>query len=487
MTQTPLPMLDGTIIAAPHVDRKLAGDMGTLQLVFAVLSYNAPLGVLATVVALVIGYGIGLGAPLLFIVLGLLMALFAVGYTAMSRHLPNPGAFYSYITAGLGRPLGLGGSFVAMLSYTLAMISMLIFASLALASLVQDTLHGPAVAWWVWALAFIAIVGVLGYRRVDVSARVLGILLGLEVLIVLAWEVCVFAAGGDGGSLTYSSFDPQVALGGGVAVGMIFAISCFGGFEATAIFRDEVRDPVRTVPRATYLAIGFLTVFYAAGSWALIQALGESKAVGAIAEHPTTAFFDMVSRYLGATGYHLVTVLIISSAFAGLMAYHNVLSRYLFSLGVDGILPQAVGVAHPRLKSPHRASLSLSIATAVYVLGVVLTQASPTEVYIQLIGVAGYSFIILFVLAAIGIAAYLARTEVAGLSVWQRYAAPGAAAVLMTVIGIIATSKIDLLTNSPSLSAISLDVTYGAVLAGIVLALLFRTFRPEVFARIGRQ
>src|SRR3546814_5404221 len=95
-------------------------------------------------------------------------------------------------------------------------------------------------------------------------------------------------------------------MAGSVATGLIFAVSCFSGFEATAIFRDEVRDPEKTIPRATYLAIAMLTIFYTVGSWAFIQALGEADAVRTIAAHPSTAFFDMVARYLGTVGYHSV-------------------------------------------------------------------------------------------------------------------------------------------------------------------------------------
>lgn len=470
-----------------HTNHRLAGDMGTLQLIFAVLSYNAPLGVMAIIVPLVIGFGIGIGAPLLFILLGLLMALFAVGYTVMSQRLPNPGAFYSYITAGLGRPLGLGASFVAMLSYTMAMIGALIFVSMAVTSLVHDTFDGPNIAWWVWALTFIALVGTLGYRQVDVSARVLGILLSLEVLIVAIWDAAIFITKGSQNALTFSSFDPHVAMSGSVAAGIIFAIGCFSGFEATAVFRDEVREPEKTIPRATYLAIAFLTVFYTLGSWALTQALGEGKAAGTIAANPTTVFFNMTTQYLGMLGYHIVTVLIISSAFAGLMAYHNVLSRYLFSLGVDGILPRGVGIPHPQFKSPNRASMLLSVATAICVLGVVLIHTSPTDVFILLTGVAGYSFIVLFVLAALGIACYLARAGSADLSIWQRYVAPISSAVVMIVIGIFATRNIDLITNSQSLSVLSLDATFGSLLVGVGVALAFRVLRPGVFARIGRQ
>src|SRR3546814_3783172 len=98
-------------------------------------------------------------------------------------------------------------------------------------------------------------------------------------------------------------------------------------------------------------------------------ALGEADAVRTIAAHPSTAFFDMVARYLGTVGSHSVIVLIISGGFAGLMAYHNVLSRYLFSLGVAGILLRGIGIPHPRLKSPSRPRLMVSDLPTLSVLG----------------------------------------------------------------------------------------------------------------------
>src|SRR3546814_2734701 len=114
--------------------------------------------------------------------------------------------------------------------------------------------------------------------------------------IVAIWDAAVRSSRVTAGELTCSSFDPHVAMAGLVATGLVFAVSCFSGFEATAIFRDEVRDPEKTIPRATYLAIAMLTIFYTVGSWAFIQALGEADAVRTIAAHPSTAFFDMVAR-----------------------------------------------------------------------------------------------------------------------------------------------------------------------------------------------
>ena len=45
----------------------------------------------------------------------LILAVFSMGYVAMSRKVVNAGAFYTYMTHGLGKPAGVAGSFVAVL------------------------------------------------------------------------------------------------------------------------------------------------------------------------------------------------------------------------------------------------------------------------------------------------------------------------------------------------------------------------------------
>jgi amino acid transporter len=68
--------------------------------------------------------------------------------------------------------------------------------------------------------------------------------------------------GGGAEGPTIAPFKMDEILSGSPGLGILFASACFLGFEATAIYRAEVVDPDRTVPRATYLAVGFITVFY---------------------------------------------------------------------------------------------------------------------------------------------------------------------------------------------------------------------------------
>ena len=80
----------------------------------------------------------------------------------------------------------------------------------------------------------------------------LGVVLVLEVVAVVAIDLGVLFSGRE---LVGRTFSPAEAMSGAPGLGLLFAFLGFFGFEATAVFRNEARDPDRTVPRATYVAV----------------------------------------------------------------------------------------------------------------------------------------------------------------------------------------------------------------------------------------
>ena len=58
-------------------------------------------------VPIAVGIGNGIGAPAGFWIGIVMLALFSVGYVKMMRSVPSSGGFYSFISHGLGRPLGM--------------------------------------------------------------------------------------------------------------------------------------------------------------------------------------------------------------------------------------------------------------------------------------------------------------------------------------------------------------------------------------------
>ncbi|MGH1553405.1 APC family permease [Streptomyces sp. L7] len=135
---------------------------------------------------------------------------------------------------------------------------------------------GPDLPWWLWAGVLWGLVAVLGFRNIEVGTKVLSVLLVLEVGIVTVMTVAILAQGGAHG-IDFESFTPGAFNTGSAGIGVMFAVASFVGFEATAIYSEEARDPKRSVPRATYLAVIAIGGFYALSSWAVVLAVGTDE------------------------------------------------------------------------------------------------------------------------------------------------------------------------------------------------------------------
>jgi len=473
--------------ALAHSGHSLRGRMGTLGLLFAVLAYNAPVGIFVAFLPVVIGYGNGLGAPVSFLVAGAILGLFAVGFVAMGKHLPNPGAFYAYITAGMGRPAGLAASFLALSAYNLIQLGTYSFVGLALQAFVRDSLSGPDIAWWVYTLVAMLMVGVVGYFNVEVSAKVLTVALAFELILVGLYNAVVVGRGGAEG-LHFESFTPDAFLSGSLGLGLLFAMTMFGGFEATAIFREEVRDPERDVPRATYLAVALITVLYAVGTWVIIQALGAGSAVEMTATDPAGSVLASAQSFLGSFGRDAFTILVITSGLAAILSTHNIAARYGFSLAMDGILPKFFAGVHQHHGSPHRCSIGTSVLMVAALAVLIATVGESSTLYASIIGFGGYVILVLLLVTAVSVLVYLNRHRATGFSPWQRTISPVAAIVGLSVTIYLATTNLALLIGgSQTLANVFLGLLAGLAGLGVALALLFRRTRPDVYRRIGRQ
>lgn len=465
---------------------QLEGHMGVVELALTVLAFAAPLASVVGVLPLVIIFG-GVGAPLAFVAATVMLLLFAVGYTTMSRYLPNPGAFYAYISVGLNKTLGLSASFLAMLGYVMIGLGVTLFFGIVAQDLVATTFGGPTLAWWLYSLALIVAVGIFGYFRIDLSAKVLTVVMLLEIAIVLVFDVAVAADGGaEGRSLepfAWGSFSE-----GSVGVAVLFAVITFIGFEATAIFREETKNPRRTIPRATYLAVGFIGTFYALTTWLLIVAYGTPNATGVANSNAPAMFTDAMDEFVGLWARDVVSVLVVTSGFAAVLSCQNITARYGYSLGVDKALPSVLGRVHPRHGSPYASSLAL---TGVFLVGVLAFSGSePAITYGWLAGAGGFPLLMLMFLTSVAVLVFFRRSreEINDTTYWHTLIAPALAIAGLGTALYLSFTNFVLLTGGDRSTAIALQVLIWSVfVTGIAVALLYRAKRPQVYARIGRQ
>lgn len=463
----------------------LSGHLGTLDIVFTVLAYNAPLTVVTGFLGLIVSVGNGLGAPVTFLISGALVFLFAVGFTTMSKHVPNAGAFYAYITVGLGRPLGLGSALMAMLAYGFLLIGMYLYAGVVYPSLVSHFFNAAPFAWWTYSLALMALVAVLGYLSISLSAKVLTVALICEVLLVFAWEAAIAITNGPSG-LSPSWLTLRAATSGSIGVGLLLGVTSFAGFEATAVFREEARDPHVTVPRATYVAVIVLSVLFASAAYFFICGYGPSAALAKSHADPSMASLNSIGLFLGRFGRDAVNLLLCTSVFACVLALHSILARYIYCLGVDKTLPRSLAAVHARHGSPYRASALVSILMLVALFGLVKASVRPYVGYGALTGTGGYVLLILLILTSLSVVVFFLRTGVA-ISRWKTVYAPLISFVLLVIVGALATLNLGLLTGSSKV-AVSLLLIIGAtLLAGCGYAVWLKTERPHVYLSIGRQ
>ncbi|MFD4197181.1 APC family permease [Amycolatopsis thermoflava] len=458
--------------------RSLTGSLGAGSIVFMVVAAAAPLTVVAGSVPLGVALGNGAAFPATFVLCCVVLLLFAVGFCAMSRHVPNAGAFYAYVREGLGRAPGLGAAFLALVTYTAVQLAVYGYLGAALDGLVQHY-GGPALPWWVWSLAALAVVGLLGYRHIELSSKVLGVLLLCEAGIVLVFDAVVTVRGGDGG-LSTAFLQPAQIGSGSVGIAIMFAIASFIGFEATAVFRDEARDPARTIPRATYLSLLLIAGFYTLSSWAVVSAWGDTAAVEQAGADPGNMLITTVGRYLGTAGADVVQVLLITSLFAALLSFHNVIARYAFSLGNSGALPAACGRSHHRHGSPHVSSLAQSVSAVVLIAVFALAGMDPvTQVFSWMAGTATVGVLVLMTLTCLAVVVFFRRTRV-DRRAWHTFAAPvlglaGLAGCLVLTVLNFPT----LIGGSFGLAAVIFAILAGAFALGAVLSAVLRSPATE--------
>jgi amino acid transporter len=457
--------------------------MGTLGLLFTVLAFTAPLGVVYGFISVNISFGIGV--PIAFIAVGILMGLFALGFTAMTKAVPRPGAFYTYIREGLGRPVGLGGSFLALVTYGFNVTSLMVVSGIAVNNLLAAFLPVVVTPWWIWSLVLLLAFGTLSYFNVELSAKVLSVILAVEVTAVIIFDVVVIANGGPEGQ-SFEPWNPANLITPSLGVLLLFSIGVFNGFEATAIYRDEVRRPEITIPRATFLAVAFLAVFYAISAYALILSVGASTAVETAAADPTALMPNALVAYFGMFANQLIAILLVTSFFASGLSLQNILSRYTHSLAVDGIFPRAIADVHAKHGSPHRAALVVGGILLAVLAVLVLSGGDENALYAGAAGVAFYGMMLLLFLTGIAVIVYFRRNRTS-MSAWRTIVAPVVALVGIGFALLTATLNMELLVlGDPLLLATLVLIPYAAVVGGVIMALILRRRRPETYRRIGR-
>ncbi len=479
----------------PKLRKHAVGLGGVL---FLTVTGSAPISAMLFNTPIMVGYGQGAGAPAAFIFAAIVLVVFSVGYVAMARKKTSAGGFYSYISHGLGRELGIGTGYGAVVAYSVFEASLAggfaYFLNLKLAA------FGVNIGWPWLALGMVVLISLLTFFDVRLSSTLLAIGLLSEIAILLIFDIFMFSKG----HTNWSSINPVKAfqsfpasgklLAGSVGIGLFFAFWSWVGFEMAPNYAEESRDPKRIVPRALYISVIGLGIFYTVTSWAPLGGYPSTHAAIAAAQSNAANFYlTPAKQYAGQWVSSIMSYLIITGSFACGMAFHNTAARYMYSLGREGLLPAPLGRTHPKFKSPHIASIVQSVVAAVIIILFAVftgTNDPNSQAYLQLYGLMAVMGVIIILsvqaLVSLAILVYYERYHRDEAHWWRTRLAPILALVSQAFVVYLLFDNISFLGSGYSYAKWFGPIDLVIVLLGVGAAFYFKRRKPATYEQAGR-
>src|SRR5438067_4884467 len=249
-------------VQVPKHGRLAKDALGLPSVLFCIVTGAAPLTAMLFNVPVSVQGG-GYAAPAAFLLATVALTVFSVGYIAMSRRVTSAGGFYTFVTRGLGKIIGVGSGVLIALCYIIFTAAVIGVMGYFAATSVQ-TWTGVTLPAWVYMIAGLAVMATLAWFHIELTSRVLGVLLVSEVVALLVLGIGVLVHGGAHGFSATPMNRAQVSGNAGAikvfgtaasGVALFAAFWSWVGFEMAPNYAEESRDPHRIARLATYSSV----------------------------------------------------------------------------------------------------------------------------------------------------------------------------------------------------------------------------------------
>lgn len=340
-------------------DHSLQRSLGVVGLTMFGLTYLVPLTIFTTygIVAQLTGGRVALA----YIVTLVAMIFTAYSYTHMVRAYPVSGSAYTYTQRTFGGHVGFLAGWALLLDYLfLPMINYLVIGIY----LNAEFTHIPI---WVWIVISLALVTVLNLVGITSINRANNIIIAAQVIFIAVFLVLSIR------SLMGESVDLMAPFtGDGSATGMsvVFAgaaILClsFLGFDAVSTLAEEARNPKVDIPRAILLVTVLGGVVFI-----VLAYLSQIVFPGTAFDNVDAAAVEIATKIGGNTMANLFLAAYVAGAFGSALTSQASVSRILFAMGRDGVLPRPFGGIWDRYRTP---AFAVLVVTAISLLAVVIS------------------------------------------------------------------------------------------------------------------
>lgn len=452
------------------------------------------------------------GATPLAFLLGTLAMLCVGGTVAhFARSLSSAGSMYTYLTRGANRWIGFLGGWCYAAAFLILGGAVLCGFGFFTATLV-NLITGATPSWVCFSLAGLVLITLMSLFNVHASTRIQLAFLLISMVAMLAVSVIVIAIGSPsvsvldhvtpvanpGRSLDLAAFWPSAAgiPWTGVLFGLSFAMLSFTGAEASAVLAEETRNPRRVIPRAVVGSIALAGLFYLVITYATAVGFGVQQAA---TDWPTSVAGLAAVAPNTLTAAIVLACAALASLFCGL-GVHMAVSRVLFAMGRERVLPAWLGRLHPRWNTPWRA-IGIGVTAWVLLAGSsVLLTSRATQVTVSggedselTAGVFAFTFLaglgtplLMFVYLLLGIAGTMQARRTGNLG-FQIIAVLTSVVGALAVFGGLYYSFVPSTpgTPIPLVTAMVPWVCTGVAVTGLLVAVWIRYTRASAWADMG--
>ncbi|MFI1920015.1 APC family permease [Nocardia sp. NPDC020380] len=357
-----------------------AGKLGTFSGAVLGISTVAPGYTLTASIGLIVA-AVGLKMPAILIAGFVPMFLTAYAYRELNSRMPDCGASFTWSTRAFGPYVGWMCGW-GMVMATIIVLSNLaaiaveffylflgrIFSNPSIAELAQH--KGVNIAT---TLIFVAIATVVAGRGITTSQKVQYVLVGFQMVVLLAFAVTalVQVARGDApAQLSFSMdwFDPfsGVALSA-FMIGVTGSIFAFWGWDTCLTLGEESKDPNKVPGRAGLLCVLSILVTYLLVAVAVMMyaGIGDTGLGLGNKDNADNVFGALADPVLGWAGPLLLLAILASSA-ASLQTTFLPAARTMLAMGVYGAFPKKFAEVNPRFLVPTFSTVAAGVVTGAF-------------------------------------------------------------------------------------------------------------------------
>jgi amino acid transporter len=295
----------------------------------------------------------GQTAPLAFAIGFVIMLCLGMSLAELAKHIPSAGVYYTYVSRTVHPRAGFLTAWLYFLYDPVATAINLTFVGFLTEKSLMAA-YGITVPWWAFTIVTALLISFLAYRGIEVSLEFTVILGIAEVLLLLALAATGFLKPGEGGLNLHSFSFENIPRDSALALGIVYTIFCFSGFEAVAPLAEESKNPKRNLPLAIVGSVVIMGFVYIFCSWGFLTGWGTDVVTSFVnipdeAQNPP--FFQLAKQLWGG-GWIVILLVLVNSAIGVSMAATNATTRVFFAMGRSGSLPKVLARIHPVYQTP---------------------------------------------------------------------------------------------------------------------------------------